>query len=49
MSLGATHIRFALDLRDRYQVQDIEKYLSGTIYSDSRYVTKIDRNLTHNG
>jgi hypothetical protein len=48
MSLEATHIRFALDLKDKYQVQDIEKYISGTIYPDSRYVTKIDREFTHN-
>ncbi len=48
MSLEATHIRFALDLKEKYQVQDIEKYVSGTIYPDSRYVTKIDRELTHN-
>ncbi|MCK5416031.1 hypothetical protein KAI92_01230 [Candidatus Parcubacteria bacterium] len=48
MSLEATHIRFALDLKNKYQVQDIEKYISGTIYPDSHYVTKIDRELTHN-
>ncbi len=47
MALGATHIRFALDLKKNYQVQDLEKYISGTIYPDSRYVTHIDRNLTH--
>ena len=48
MSLEATHIRFALDLKEKYQVRDIEKYISGTIYPDSRYVTKINRELTHN-
>ncbi len=48
MSLEATHIRFALDLKDKYRVQAIEKYISGTTYPDSRYVTKIDRGLTHN-
>jgi len=48
MSLEATHIRFALDIKEKYQVQDIEKYVSGTIYPDSRYITKIDRELTHN-
>jgi len=47
MSLEATHIRFALDLMDDYQVQDVEKYISGAIYPDSRYITRIDRNLTH--
>lgn len=47
MALEASHIRFALDLKNKYQVSDIGKYLSGTIYPDSRYVTKIDRHLTH--
>jgi len=47
MALEATHIRFALDLMSDYQVQDVEKYISGAIYPDSRYVTGIDRNLTH--
>ena len=48
MALEATHIRFALDLKDVYKVKDLGKYLSGTIYPDSRYVTGIDRTLTHN-
>ncbi|MCK4554051.1 hypothetical protein KAU19_03750 [Candidatus Parcubacteria bacterium] len=48
MALAATHIRFALDLKDNYKIKDINKYLSGTIYPDSRYITKIDRELTHN-
>ncbi|MEK7102418.1 MAG: hypothetical protein AAB912_02170, partial [Patescibacteria group bacterium] len=47
MPLEATHIKFALDVQDKYSVQDVGKYLSGTIYPDSRYVTKIDRALTH--
>ncbi|MCX6806647.1 MAG: hypothetical protein NT135_00775 [Candidatus Berkelbacteria bacterium] len=49
MSLQATHIRFALDVKDKYQVKDIKKYICGTVYPDSRYTTKIDRTLTHNG
>lgn len=48
MALEATHIRFALDIKDKYRVQDMEKYISGSVYPDSRYVTGIDRNLTHN-
>ncbi len=48
MSLIATHIRFAINLKDIYHVQDIEKYIAGTVYPNSRYVTKIDRKLTHN-
>lgn len=48
MSLEATHIRFALDIIGKYEIKDMAQYLSGAIYPDSRYVTKIDRNLTHN-
>jgi hypothetical protein len=48
MSLEATHIRFALELKDKYKIQDMGKYISGTIYPDSRYITKIERKLTHN-
>lgn len=47
MALEATHIRFALDLKDDFDVKNICEYLSGTIYPDSRYVSGIDRNLTH--
>ncbi|MFA6099586.1 MAG: hypothetical protein WC750_01750 [Patescibacteria group bacterium] len=47
MALEATHMRFALDLKDRYQVKDLDKYISGAVYPDSRYITKIDRKLTH--
>ena len=47
MALEGTHIRFALDLKDNLQIKNLDKYLSGTIYPDSRYVTKIDRNITH--
>lgn len=48
MALEATHIRFALDLKDEYKIKDIGKYIRGTVYPDSRYVSKIDRRLTHN-
>lgn len=47
MALQATHIRFALDLKDLYQVTATEKYLAGAIYPDSRYITGIDRRITH--
>lgn len=47
MALEATHMRFALDLKDEYQAIDLEKYIVGSIYPDSRYVTGIDRTLTH--
>lgn len=47
MAVAATHIRFALDLAKKLQVKDVNKYISGTIYPDSRYVTGIERKLTH--
>lgn len=47
MALEASHIRFALDIKDKLEVTDLKKYISGIIYPDSRYVTKIDRELTH--
>lgn len=47
MALEATHLRFAFDLKDHYQVKDLSRYLSGAVYPDSRYVTGIDRRLTH--
>lgn len=47
MALEATHIRFALDLKDKYQVKNLKKYIIGTIYPDSRYVTGVGRLLTH--
>lgn len=48
MALLGTHIRFALDIKDDFDVQNLDKYISGTVYPDSRYITKIDRNITHN-
>jgi len=47
MALEATHLRFALDVRDDYHVVDFSRYLSGTIYPDSRYVTGVEWSLTH--
>lgn len=47
MALEATHIRFAFDLKAIYGVQDIERYISGAIYPDSRYITGVDRLITH--
>lgn len=47
MALEGTHIRLAIDLMDKYDIKDISEYISGTLYPDSRYVTKISRNLTH--
>jgi hypothetical protein len=47
MALLATHIRFAVCLKDQVKISDLGKYISGTVYPDSRYLTGIDRNLTH--
>lgn len=47
MALAATHLRFALDLKEKYQIKDIEKYIAGVVYPDSRYINGIDRSLTH--
>lgn len=47
MALEATHIRFALEIKDRCCVRNLAPYVSGTIYPDSRYVTGVQRSLTH--
>ena len=47
MALYGTHLRFAEDVKKDFDVTEENKYFSGTIYPDSRYYTKIDRNLTH--
>lgn len=47
MALIGTHIRFALDIKDDFDVKNLDKYITGTVYPDSRYVTKIDRKITH--
>jgi hypothetical protein len=47
MALEASHIRFALDIKNYLGIKEMQKYISGVIYPDSRYITRIDRNLTH--
>lgn len=47
MACQATHIKFALDLQNKYNIQDLNKFLSGVSYPDSRYVTNIGREMTH--
>lgn len=49
MAMELTHIRFARDLKSRLHIRDESAYYAGAIYPDSRYVTKIDRHLTHGG
>jgi len=48
MALEGTHLRLALDVKNKYDIKDLKGYLSGTAYPDSRNFTKIDRKLTHN-
>jgi hypothetical protein len=48
MALEGTHIRFAVDAQHLFKPEDLDKYISGSIYPDSRYPTGIDRTLTHN-
>jgi hypothetical protein len=48
MPLEATHIRFSLDIKDDLEIGNLEKYIAGTIYPDSRYLSGIERSLTHN-
>ena len=47
MALPATHIRFALDLKKHLGVIDHKTYIAGTLYPDSRYITKVDRSVSH--
>ncbi|MEK9155026.1 MAG: hypothetical protein AAB839_00070 [Patescibacteria group bacterium] len=47
MALEATHVRFALALRSKLGIQDLVAYCSGAVYPDTRYVTGIDRAVTH--
>lgn len=47
MAMEGTHIRFALDLKEKLNVTDECSYIIGAVYPDSRYFTKIDRALTH--
>ncbi len=47
MALEATHVRFALDLLPVLPVVDIGGYCAGAVYPDTRYVTRVDRNVTH--
>ncbi len=47
MALAATHIKFALDIKDVYDIKNIAAYVAGTSYPDSRYISGIDREKTH--
>jgi hypothetical protein len=47
MALEASHIRFALDLKEKYKVSDVQKYVFGTTYPDTRIPTRTPREKTH--
>ncbi len=47
MALPGSHIRVALAVKDLIGAVDLAKYLSGTIYPDSRTFTGLARELTH--
>lgn len=47
MSLEATHLRFSLAIKEDLGVVDLEKFVAGVIYPDSRRVTGSNRILTH--
>lgn len=48
MSQIATHLRFALALREDLGVLDLEKFVAGAVYPDTRYLSGVERRLTHN-
>lgn len=47
MPLQATHIRFSLAIKDDLRVSDTEKYVAGAIYPDTRYLSGVNRKLSH--
>ena len=47
MPTAGTHIKFALDVKDKFDIKNLSEYLSGTVYPDSRFLTKIHRDCTH--
>lgn len=47
MALPGTHLRLALDLAGHCPIGDVGRYLAGTIYPDSRWLTGVAREDTH--
>lgn len=47
MAHEATHVRFARDLEKALGVRNKTEYYSGSVYPDSRYVTRLPRSSTH--
>ncbi len=47
MALQATHIRFAIEMKDKCPPSDLGEFIAGTVYPDSRYITNTPREVTH--
>ena len=47
MSFQASHLHFAQKVQSIIKTADLTSYFSGTLYPDSRYITKVDRAKTH--
>lgn len=47
MAMEATHVLFARDLQKDLSIEDPVAFFTGCIYPDSRYVTRVSRDLTH--
>lgn len=47
MALEGTHIRVAMEMKDKLGVTDLAKYIPGAVYPDSRYTNNIAREKTH--
>lgn len=47
MALPGTHCRFALALKKRYPIRDEKRFIAGTLYPDSRWLTGLPREKTH--
>lgn len=47
MALEGTHVRFALDLGTELGIENFDAYCSGSVYPDTRYVTRVQRDVTH--
>ncbi|MFB6226412.1 MAG: hypothetical protein ABEJ02_03595 [Candidatus Paceibacteria bacterium] len=47
MAFSATHLKFAAHKQQGLSIENKDKYYSGTVYPDSRYVTGIAREKTH--
>ena len=40
-------MRFAIEMADGFPIENMDRYIAGTVYPDSRWVTALDREMTH--